>query len=271
MHLFFTDLDGTLLTDGEKKVTPKTMAAIDEYIAAGNKLIISSGRPLGSILTVLKETGLDRYPDLILICYNGSLIYDCGQKKPLLDLPLEKEDVLHIIDTAEEIGLHCQTYSSTHVVCRRHDREIDFYTAETHMEACFDEEILPCLDKKPYKALAITLDDMDKLFILKEKLDAWMEGKITTVFSNVNYLEFVDFRSGKGNAVKNVCKIFGVPTSEAYAAGDANNDVTMLQAVGNSIAMKNGSDEVKAIASMITAEDNNHDGLAEILLRLVHD
>lgn len=267
MYLFFTDLDGTLL-NYDKQVTPKTMAAIEAFITAGNKFVIASGRPLYSIFKVLEETGLNRYQDLILICYNGSLIYDCSRKKVLLDLRLKKEDVLHIINTAEEIGLHCQTYSSSQVVCKRHDKEIDFYTAETRMSACYDEEILPSLDEAPYKALAIALEDTDRLRILREKLESWMEGKIVSVSSNPNYLEFVDYRSGKGNAVRNVCDLFHVPIENAYAAGDANNDLTMLEAAGHSIAMINGSDEAKAAASMITAEDNDHDGLADILFQL---
>ncbi len=270
MHLFFTDLDGTLLTD-DKTISPKTMAAIEQYIAAGNIFVISSGRPLNSIRDVMKFTGLDCYSNLMLICYNGSLIYDCAQDKALLDLRLKKEDALHIIDTAEEMGIHCQTYSSRNVVCRRHDPEIDFYINETRMTPLFDETILNSLDIEPYKALAIALDDRKKLCELDKKLSPWMAGKIITVYSNENYLEFVDYRSGKGNAVKNVCEIFDIPVSEAYAAGDANNDFSMLQAAGNSIAMKNGSDEVKAIASIITAEDNNHDGLADILLRLARE
>lgn len=267
MKLFFTDLDGTLLTD-DKKISPKTMSAIEKYIAAGNKFIISSGRPLNSIQEVMKYTGLDRYANLILICYNGSLVYDCGQEKALLDLRLKKEDALHIIDTAEEMGIHAQTYSSTNVVCRRHDKEIDFYVQETRMTPRFDETILNSLDIEPYKVLAIALDNRKRLIELDNRLAPWMDGRIITVYSNDNYLEFVDYRSGKGNAVKNVCGIFGVPLSEAYAAGDANNDLSMLQAAGCSIAMKNGSEDAKAAASMITAKDNNHDGLSEILLKL---
>ncbi len=95
-----------------------------------------------------------------------------------------------------------------------------------------------------------------------------MEGKLTTVYSASQYLEFVDYRSGKGSAVKYVCDLYHVPASEAYAAGDANNDVSMLSAVGNSIAMINGSTEVKSIASIVTERDNDHDGLADILFSL---
>lgn len=267
MHLFFTDLDGTLLTD-EKRITPRTLAAIDAYISAGNKFIISSGRPFNNIREVVKRTGLDRYRDLLLICYNGSVIYDCGQEKYLADLRISSKDALYIIDTAEEMGLHCQTYSSTKVICRQHTPEADYYMSQTQMDFIYNEDILSCLDEEPHKALAISLDSQKRLDALKEKLTPWMEGKLTTVYSSPQYLEFVDYRSGKGSAVKYVCNLFDVPATQAYAAGDANNDFSMLSAVGNSIAMCNGSDEVKAIASVITKKDNNHDGLADILFSL---
>ena len=110
MHLFFTDLDGTLLND-EKMISPKTLTAIDAYISAGNKFIIASGRPLNNIREVVKRTGLGRYQNLLLICYNGSVIYDCGEEKYLADLRLDPKDIMHIIDTAEEMGIHCQTKS----------------------------------------------------------------------------------------------------------------------------------------------------------------
>lgn len=267
MHLFFTDLDGTLLND-KKVITPKTMEAIDAYIGAGNKFIISSGRPFSNIRDVAKRTGLDRYKDLLLICSNGSVVYDCGAEKFLVDLRLDPEVVMHVIDTAQEMGIHCQTYSSDNVVCRRRGPETDYYASQTGMTYIFDEDILPSLDKPPHKALAISMEDPGKLNQLKEKLSPWMEGKLITVFSCPEYLEFVDYRSGKGSAVKYVCDFYGIPVSEAYAAGDANNDFSMLTAVGNSIAMINGSDEVKAIASLITEKDNNHDGLADILFSL---
>ena len=48
MKLLFTDLDGTLLND-ESQVTPGTKAFLDEFLAAGNKLVFSSGRPLMSV------------------------------------------------------------------------------------------------------------------------------------------------------------------------------------------------------------------------------
>jgi hydroxymethylpyrimidine pyrophosphatase-like HAD family hydrolase len=45
--ILFTDLDGTLLND-EKQITPGNQAAIDEALAQGHVVVISTGRPLSS-------------------------------------------------------------------------------------------------------------------------------------------------------------------------------------------------------------------------------
>ena len=49
------------------------------------------------------------------------------------------------------------------------------------------------------------------------------------------------------------------------AAGDMDNDISMLEAAGTGVAMANATDGVKAIADIITAADNNHDGLVPVL------
>ena len=51
MKLLFTDLDGTLLNNNSL-VSPGTRAFLDEFLAAGNRLILSSGRPTDSVLEV---------------------------------------------------------------------------------------------------------------------------------------------------------------------------------------------------------------------------
>jgi hydroxymethylpyrimidine pyrophosphatase-like HAD family hydrolase len=50
------------------------------------------------------------------------------------------------------------------------------------------------------------------------------------------------------------------------AAGDQENDISMLACCGYlSIAMKNGSDGVKKVATYITERNNNQDGLVPYL------
>jgi hypothetical protein len=60
-----------------------------------------------------------------------------------------------------------------------------------------------------------------------------------------------------------------VALSDAYAAGDAGNDISMLEAAGTGIAMANASENVKKAADVITDLDNDHDGLADMMEKLL--
>lgn len=266
MHIFFTDLDGTLL-NSQSQISPETRKAIDAYLQAGHKLVISSGRSLSSINGVIKNAGLPS-DQLVIISYNGSYIYDTAARKALLEYRMDRNDVRHILNVCEDWHIHCHTYTDSEVVCARHDPEIDFYTNSVKIPAVICEDVIGRLTQDPLKVLAVSLDNKKRLMELQEYLQPWMEGKYVSFFSCDQLLEFVDIRSGKGNAVRNVCRLFHISPENAYAAGDAGNDISMLEAAGNSIAMCNGTPEVKRTASMITRLDHDHDGLAEYFYRL---
>ena len=54
----------------------------------------------------------------------------------------------------------------------------------------------------------------------------------------------------------NVCVV------KTVAFGDSWNDIEFLTLAGLGIAMKNGREQVKAAANLVTDFDNNEDGLA---------
>ena len=80
-RILFSDMDGTLLRN-DSTVSPHTKAVLDRMTAAGHRLVLTSGRPLDSMLEVMEEAGLF-YPDTLLIAYNGSLTWDCTAHAPL--------------------------------------------------------------------------------------------------------------------------------------------------------------------------------------------
>jgi hydroxymethylpyrimidine pyrophosphatase-like HAD family hydrolase len=90
--------------------------------------------------------------------------------------------------------------------------------------------------------------------------------KLTLLYSNPYYLEIFPSEAGKGSAVKRLADILGVDIKDTLAAGDEQNDISMIQAAGCGIAMVNGTDLVKESADVITTYDNDHDGLAEFIL-----
>ena len=57
--ILFTDLDGTLLND-KKEITPGNQEAIDEALAKGHYVVISTGRPLVSARIQAERLGLTK-------------------------------------------------------------------------------------------------------------------------------------------------------------------------------------------------------------------
>lgn len=266
MKLLFTDLDGTLLNNNSR-VSSGTKDFLDEFLAAGNKLILNSGRPLGSVLEVKNDAGLN-HPGILLICSNGTLVYDCDSRRPILEKRLPLKYIPYLQEQARKYDLHIQTYRDDAVVSPADDEEIRFYRRRIHLPLIVSPDLADALDKPPFKMLAISLHDFDKLEAFRKGIADWAEHKIQSIYSNDIYLELFDWNAGKGNAVRFVCDYFGVPLTDSYAAGDADNDISMLEAAGTGIAMANATDKVKKSADVITDLDNDRDGLADMMRKL---
>ena len=267
MKLFFTDLDGTLL-NSEGKLSEGTKTVLNNWILAGNKLILSSGRPLDSILEV-KRLGELNYPGMLIIANNGSLIYDCDSATVLQRIDISYEHVSHILDVAKKRGVHCQTYTDTHIVCENYNEELEYYVNRIHLPCIISSDVIGELTSPPLKLLAIDIHNHQNLEDLRQELLPWSEGKIEMLYSSTRLLEFIHADSGKGNAVRTICKMFNVPIEDSLAAGDMNNDLSMIEAAGIGIAMKNATPLLKEMADIVTEEDNDHDGLVRVLERFM--
>ena len=266
MKILFTDLDGTLLNN-ESQVSPGTKAFLDEFLAAGNKLVLSSGRPRDSVLEVKNNAGLTQ-SGILLICSNGALVYDCDRKEPILERTLPLSCVSYLQKEADALGLHIQTYTEDSIMCREENEEIQFYRRRIHLPLVLADDYASALTVEPYKMLAIDLHDREKLLAFCDRIAGWAEDKIHYIFSNDWYLELFVKEAGKGNAFRFVSDYLGVPLSDTYAAGDADNDISMIQAAGCGIAMANATREVKEAADVVTRLDNDKDGLAECMREL---
>ena len=266
-RILFSDMDGTLLRN-DSTVSPHTKAVLDRMTAAGHRLVLTSGRPLDSMLEVMEEAGLF-YPDTLLIAYNGSLTWDCTAHAPLFSHTLPLDVCREIQAAAKRRGIHFQTYTEHEIVCEEEDEEVRFYRRRIHLPVLFSADPVSVLTEPPYKVHAIHLTDHARLEGLKAEVEERFGDRVTAQFSNSQYLEFYSSLSGKGNAILQVCRHFGIPVENSYSAGDAPNDISMLLAAGTGIAMKNADPEVKESADYITHYDNEHDGLADAVELLI--
>lgn len=261
--LLFSDMDGTLL-NSQKCISPATRDAIDQMTAAGHSLVLTSGRALPSIMKV-KETQALNYPHMLIIAHNGAQVYDCDSKTNILEHRLEWDDMCFIISEALKRGLYIQAYDEEGLICRKKTEECMYYIEHTLLPVRFADDLPGALDRPSYKLIAIHLTDHERLEQFRRDMLPLLGDRVQILFSNDKYLEFFPVSAGKGNAVRFVERYLHVPHSHTFAAGDAENDISMLQAAGTGVAMQNAEPAVKAAADIITVLDNDHDGLVEVM------
>lgn len=271
--IIFSDMDGTLLDDN-KNMSDVIYQKIIDFTAQGGKFVLSSGRPIGSIVETATRLKLN-LPNTYIISYNGALVYDVAAQKSLCEIRVPMENVREIMALAKKHGMHMQTYTEEAIVSPADDDELKFYKIHVHLPAIISEDVTKALEKDPYKLLAIHIkegisssDDNLELHAFKKVLDDAFGDTMHTFFSGTHYLECCMKNASKGNAVRFLCNHLGIDIKNSIAAGDAANDISMLEAAGCGVCMINGTDDAKKSADYITKIDNNHDGFLEVFEQL---
>ena len=262
--ILFLDLDGTLLND-KKEITEENRMAIQKAIDAGHAVVVTTGRPRGGIVAQIKTLGLDR-PGCYAIAANGSTIYDTYTGEILYENGVSREYLRYAFDEAHKHGIHAQTYSRDAVLSEYDNPEVRYYTNMVKMPYEVVKDISTAIDYDPIKMLFIHLDDRKKLEEFQEHIRPWYEErKLEVFFSCDRHLECLPHGVSKGSGVDFIRDFLNVSYENTLAAGDAENDISMLQAVAIPCVMKNAHPEMYSYGKYITERDNNHSGVAEII------
>lgn len=248
--LIFFDIDGTLIDEREHKMPESARRAISRARENGHICMINTGRTKRLVGNDI--TGLAGFDGLLLGC--GTMV------------------------TYREETLFHKTFSEGQSV--RIQEGLRRNGIDALLEGC-DNDYLESFDKMVhphFKNYATKFDgfsfgcwedaigNFDKLYAYAEdrhRMDAFADE-----FSEE--LDFIDRRGGffeiiprgcsKASAMEYIAGILKLPMEETVAIGDSSNDVVMLKRAGRSIAMGNGTDEVKALADYVTTAVEN-DGI----------
>ena len=264
----FLDLDGTLLND-RKEITPGNQSAIEKALSLGHLIVVTSGRPLVSTAPLADALGLDR-PGCFVIACNGCVFYDNYKKEVIFSAAIPLEVVRKVFAEAERRNIHVQAYDDKKVLVEERcaGKNVEEYCRRIGMQW----EVIPSisrLKREPEKLLAIDYQDRKPLDDFRLWIAENCGDVLDTYYSNANYMEIVKKGINKGEAILRLASLLGIRAEDTIAAGDAENDSFMLRSAQIGAAMANAEPGVKAAADYITARDNNHDGVAEIIEKFV--
>ena len=265
-RILFTDLDGTLLDD-QKEISPGNHQAIEEALSQGHKIVVSTGRPLPSAKIQIERLGLTK-EGCYAITYNGGLIYDTYHQKILYSRPIPRRLVKPLFEAALQRDLHIHTYTDTHILSCRDTEELHFYASTTLLPYEIADEEISQLTFDPYKLLAIDLSP-EKLTKFQLEVLSSYKNELHSFFSTKELLEIVPVGVEKGAGVRWLCDYLHIPIENSVAAGDAQNDISMLEAAHVGAVMRNAYPGIAEHGNYVTEHDNNHDGVAEIIRKFI--
>ena len=262
IELFVSDIDGTLLVPG-KEVSAKNIAAIKKMVDAGITVTIATGRMYRAALPVAQKLGVN----VPIITYNGALIKTV-EGKILHAEYLPADLIVEIVNFFERQNWYLQSYSDDilyYPVRNNYSNEYETVQKVTGNEIGWAG--LREKTDKVCKLLSISSgaeDTAKRIAAVKAKFG----DKIEVTKSHPQFTEIICPGVSKASAVKILAQKLGISKSQVMAIGDAENDLPMLKAAGQSVAMGNALDIVKNSCDFVTGNCED-DGFAEAVEKYV--
>ncbi|GEK92103.1 sugar-phosphatase [Alkalibacterium kapii] len=256
IKLIAIDIDGTLLNT-DRKVTKEVKEAIHAAKQADIRVVLCTGRPFPGVVSLIEELELNETDDYV-ISYNGALVQNTHTEEKIIDYTLTHDDYLFLEKTAREAGSHFHAIHNEGVFTPNKDiskytvREAFiiglplFYRTPGEMDPSSSYNKMMMIDEPPVLEAAIA------------RLPESLWENYTLLRSEPYYFEILNKKASKGKAVKALAEHLNIDRKQVMAIGDSGNDIDLVDFAGIGVAMENATDEVKAVADVITASNNNH-------------
>ena len=110
------DMDGTLL-DSEKKISIKTVEAINKAIEAGKIVILNTGRCPAELKEYREVLPRLRYVN----CVSGALVYDYEEERSIYESPLSEEEILRLDRDGDKVITQTDYNSYNELLRKKYD------------------------------------------------------------------------------------------------------------------------------------------------------
>ncbi|QQO09399.1 Cof-type HAD-IIB family hydrolase [Breznakiella homolactica] len=259
------DLDDTLLRS-DLTISFRTRSAIKKAEAAGVVVVLASGRIPNAMEEFARILGLHKRPGY-LVCNNGAIIQESHTGNIIYEVRLPAEAARIAYDLADAEGFPVQIYEDGIIYVSRSNEFADQDVKLTGLRQVVVENFRAMIASGCSKLL-IPGDPMI-LKPLEIILKTYLDDEANLFTSKPYFLEILPKDTDKGSALAIVAERLGISRESVLAVGDSMNDEAMLKWAGRSVAMVNGDERIKAIASVVSARTNDDDGVADIIERYI--
>ena len=273
--LIFLDIDGTLTVPGSNEPPQSALDAIKAAQKKGNLVFLCSGRNPGMLEPLLKY-GFDG----VIACAGG---YITVGDELIYDMPMPLEESNLAIEKLHEKGVFCTVegrdgaWGDENIGAfldnavgedQKGNSEIERWrkalAGSLHIRPMSEYDGTPV-----YKVVIMCLhpEQLEPAReVLEDKYNFCMQ-EIKDPYHRCLNGELINRKYDKGRAILRICEHLGVPVEDTIGFGDSMNDLEMIQTVGTSVCMDNGSDALKAISDIV-CPSVEEDGMAKAFAQL---
>ena len=251
--LIFLDIDGTLTPAGSNTPPESAMKAVKMAQAKGHKVFLCTGRNPAMLAPVL-ALGFDG-----AVAGAGGYVFTSDEV--LFDCPMKKEDFETGMRLLKENGVF-RTIEAKDATWG--DEDLGDFLAQAgdgnseliRWRKALAEQLnirpMSEYDGSPIYKIVIMCKEMKQLEPARQALEKDYNFVVQDLAArNCLNGELINRQFDKGKGVRIVAAHYGIDIKDTYGFGDSMNDLEMIETVGYSVCMANGSPTLQAKSDLV--------------------
>lgn len=251
--LIFLDIDGTLTPAGSNTPPKSAMDAIRAAQKNGHKVFLCTGRNpamLAPVLALGFEGAVAAAGGYVFM--GDTVLFDCPMTKQQLDtgMRLLKENGVFRTIEAKDATWGDEDLGDFLAQAGEGNSELVRWRKALAEEL----NILPmsAYDGRPIYKIVFMCTEAQQLQPARDALEADFKFVVQDVAAHhcLNG-ELINRSFDKGRGVRIVAQACGIPIEDTIGFGDSMNDLEMIETVGTSVCMDNGSPKLKEVSDIV--------------------
>lgn len=256
VSIVFADMDDTFLAR-DKTVPAGNLALLDRMGKRGVPFVPCTGRVWSAVSGQVLGHAATRY----VVASDGAVVMDvrdAGNPRRLHLSALGRERALSLYERVRGLPVTFDAFWDGKVYVSRRRFELmrgfdvspfdrDVYLRFRTPVDMSTTQLLEGLPSVERLTIFTGADDVRARAIKAVAADPTLH----YTYSSARNLEVMDAKTSKGAAVRWLCDHLGIPRAQSVGFGDSPNDLTMLAAVGDGVAVADAYPEAKAAATHV--------------------
>ena len=262
IKIIAVDMDGTFLNDNKTYDRERFQAQLLALNARGIRFVVASGNQYYRLREYF--AGID-CNDIAYVAENGGYVHDGEQELYVADIPGDTMvRVYSFLNTIEDVSsIICgknSAYTLTSIDQAEYDNALNHYQRLQRVESyqAINDTIIKIALKVPPRIFDAVLSQARQM----------LGDVLVPVTSGHQWLDLIMPGVHKAHGLQVLQQQWEISDQTIAAFGDSGNDLEMLQKVGFSFAMENGSEVIRQTARY-AAPGNNNDGVLEMIDRIL--